>query len=286
MNKNRVTYTQGIIKDISKYPKHAPIIGELQDIIKQSQVWYLPVNVTELLLRTAPNSEAMRKVRLPYKKVLLEYTFPQNYGKLKEGQYVCTKRAVSLIETDTNLEMRFIFYSHENNTWIPVPAVTLPLSEIDNDIEKHIHLTGINHDIKFNLHILKMHPIFKDISTDASYVILEELVIDIWCVLAFMQITACSNMTTVMVPVAIQVRRAARRRNKYSPSSYKEFKLNSIQLCGTSSTAPTTHASPVTHWRKGHIRMQPSKKGINRIWIQPTIVGAGTPPYTTTIMKV
>ena len=284
VNKKRVTYTQGIMTDLKKgLPNLHPWIESLVGVIPHAQIWHLPETVTDLLLHTTPNAIAMEKVRLPHKLTMLEYNLSLEFGKLEKDQFSCYNRAALLIETDKDIVANFVFKDPEANIWLPIPPIAIPLTAIDNITP---WWRPANKGVYVETKFLRFSQLYEDMPKDASAKIIREVVTDIWCVLSFMQISACSNATSINIPVSSKIIKAANRRGKYSPTNYREFSLgNEIQV-RRNTYNKNTNMPRETHWRKGHIRWQPTNKGIIRKWIHPTIVGAGVPVSKPIMVKV
>ena len=284
MNKDRITYAQAIVTDIKKqFPKNHPVIKTILHDIPLAQVWHLPENATDLLLHTKPDAAAMEKVRLPHLVTLMEYNLSPEFNTMGEGQYPCRNRAALLRQTDDYISVTFIFHTSERNTWLAIPPICIPFTAID-DISQWLIFDDVK-GLGIVTNFLQFDKAYDDMSKKDANLIIQEAHLDIRCVLSFLQITACSNITSTYIPVSPKVRKNAKLRGKYSPLGYREFNLgNKIQV-HTGTHNKTTDIIRAVHWRKGHIRMQPTNKGVIRIWIQPVIVGSGTPPSTPIIVK-
>ena len=283
MTKERITYAQAIVRDIKKqFPKQTnnPLISAILQDIPQAQIWHLPENVTDLLLHTTPDATAMEKVRLPHLVTLMEYNLSPEFNTTGEGQFSCRNRAALLRQTDDYISVIFIFHTGESNTWVPIPSIHIPFTCIDNI---DTWFTADKEGVLIIPEFLQFDEMYSRMPKKNYDTIVKEALIDIRCVLSFMQITACSNATSTYIPVSPKIRRIAKLRGKYSPLGYREFDLgNKIKVQNgphnkTKDMDGIDYSMRTTHWRKGHIRMQPTKKGIIKIWIQPVIVGSGIP---------
>lgn len=130
----------------------------------------------------------------------------------------------------------------------------------------------------------KFDPMYENMSEDHTRTILTEAITDIQIVFAYLQLLNCANINVSHVATDFKITRAARRRGKYAPPSFRHFNLND-NLRASYHSATNEDGSPrKVHWRMGHIRMQPTNQGVIKKWIHPTIVGTGTPEHQPVIM--
>ena len=88
----------------------------------------------------------------------------------------------------------------------------------------------------------------------------------------------CDNapVVTIEAPAKLNKKRAAQ--NKSLIPRYRTLHISDHRRMAHPDThIPGTHASPRTHWRRGHIRRMMVKGNPITRWIKPTIVGGGTP---------
>jgi hypothetical protein len=283
VSKGRISYTQSILHDFKKKYRGAldNRIKTYQKIFRTAQFWYADEDVVSLFINTAISAEAMREVRLPHKAVVLEYTVP-DIGVTTDGQEDAPHRTVIMQEEHDGISMAFICYNPAEKVWVPMPTVNLPYKYID-DMDSWYETRGES-EVGIHFKVFKFDTMYERMPEDQMEIILTESITDIQAVLAYLQLLNCANMDIQHVATDFKITRAARRRGKYAPPSFRHFNI-SDNLRASYHSATNEDGSPrKVHWRRGHIRMQPTNKGIIKKWIHPTIVGTGTPEHQPVIM--
>ena len=278
MNKHRIPYMQGILHDLKyTYSQKVPWLTATTAVLPKAQIWHLPIEATDLLLNTMPDKVSINNVKLPHPSVLLEYQMDLSAMKLSKDHIPCIHRAAFLNDVGDDLNIIFFFKVNEKgiNAWAPIPPISIAYKDI-YDLDSWF-LCPKKGYLYLDIGKVKFHTSYNQMRDDTVNIVMQENLIDIHCVLSFIQIAACSNAASITIPVSSKILKTAARRNKYSPRFYKEFNLKG-KIQSKTAAYTINRSNPVTpHWRKGHIRMQPTKKGPIRIWIHPTIVGTGTP---------
>ncbi len=284
VSKGRISYTQSILHDFKKKYRGTldNRIKTYQKIFRKAQFWYADEDVVRLFINTAVSAEAMHKVRLPHPAIVLEYTVPY-LGGLTETQEEAPHRAVILQEEHDGISIALLCHNPAINIWVPFPVMNISYDCID-DMNSWYKNTRGSTKIGIDYSVFKFDPMYENISKKNTQTILQETITDIQVIFAYLQLLNCSNINVSHVATDFKITRAARRRGKYAPSSFRHFNLNDNLRASYHSGINEDGSPRKVHWRRGHIRMQPTNHGVIKKWIHPTIVGTGIPEHQPVIM--
>lgn len=90
-------------------------------------------------------------------------------------------------------------------------------------------------------------------------------------------ILSCDNAPIEKIAPPAKLNKKRVKSGKSPIPTYRTLHVTDHTRRGTGG-ATGTHASPRAHWRRGHIRNQPTAKGVIRKWIKPTIIGGADAP--------
>jgi hypothetical protein len=295
---NRVSYTQNLICDFTNiistlnggFRKNIQSVelteslNDFKNAVKDGQFWFADQDTTEVLVQTGVDADALNGVRLPQKTTVIEYfrssdDSPQNV--------LISKKVVLMVDTGYSILFRPAIFAEKVKKWFPYPAMNISYEAIDN-LDNWVLRKGTGYDswvVKYNpLWVDQSTMSIEDVETRESLITgsMEEIKI---C-LSFLQIISCSNVETECTPTDSKIIKSAKRRGRFSPHEFRTIKISdNLRRSHHESKANPEAAQKRVHWRRGHIRMQPTNNGIIRKWIQPTIVGIGNPKNTPVILK-
>ena len=278
------------------------VFSVTRSILKDPRMnhWTLGPQVLPFVWHTAMSNDALDGARLPYPNMVLEYNYcAEALGittPIREGNVEAAKRVTILIEQTRAGVDGFVMaaYAKANPpcsqhhlpsapAWIPSFYALFisykALSKIEshfeqiNDSEWLIHYDkgGINPFPWLSFGQLAE----KEPSTRRNGM-LEELGDDLKIVIGLLAILNCSNAPTTTIPAPKFLNRKRKKKGKVLIPEYRTLHV-SAPAATTSRVSLSSTAGPrATHWRRGHIRNQPTAKGPIRKWIKPCIIGAGT----------
>lgn len=273
--------------------------------------WTISAAAFPLVWKTNLSGVKMDGFHLPYPAMALEYTFDFNvinHMKVPVNSLINPARQrVILLEEWTN-EKGFVLSSvyksdpnariqisplhPTNHDWDLCPfALRIPYIVFD-DLGKYFDEHEDGMDILFGNscdypQVIMTSPAFRDLIDnldDKQQIdIIGELSEEVKVALGLLVILSCGNAPVEKIAAPDKLNRKRARHGKAPLPIYRTLHISDHT---TRKRVPGTggHASPITHWRRGHIRMQPTAKGIIRKWIRPAIIGAGTPKIPDTVI--
>lgn len=218
-------------------------------------------------------------LKLPYQNILLEFYSDTDEGLQKNiliASEVDNAIRVSLICDHTSKETKRVF-----GPWGVVPGYAMI---VRNDDELTLRktsmqdssgalLSGISFSgIAINLHLAEMGnlALFKD---TANAIFIHAIM----ALFEFLEALSCSN-------VYVENEKYSKNKKQKRPAglqyTYKILKVNVVANKEKSIRGPINEcleerATARQHLRRGHIRKQPYKDCVKKIWINPTIINAG-----------
>ncbi len=262
----------------------------LRNEVLKAQYWQISPEITNLFQKTKVDADGIRNVRLPHKSLLIEYQMPEDGPEpLRDTQDPCMRRMIKVDQImdfgEEHITVVAFYFNDATSTWMAVPFVGIPTRLID-DLDSWFTSAEGRTTWGVDYRKLELAVNYKEMDLQTSYTIVSELVEEIHFVLAFMQIVACSNVQTEVLSTHITGEPIVSKR-KSAPyhKTYRRFVLSPQQKQYNKYTGDYEGTSKAPHWRKGHIRRQPTKAGIVRKWINPTFVGAGTAAPTPVIVQ-
>ena len=268
------------------------ILHELDDV---SSHWALSPDAFNLVWHTDIHSADFEGVRLPYESMIVEYVF--DYEALGfdvlavgEGRDDAPNRFFILTEVD---DSRFVLcsgfkLSPKTDPDLPVRWVLSPLclyipyTSLENLSSWMTHEEGgFRVDLSSEFcKVLPSMPIFRTPVAEMDDAALRRSTHDMFdefrMAVGLLAILSCNNAPVREIAPPEKLNRKRAKSGRRQIPTYRTLHVTSHQERSRTATCGT-HASPRTHWRRGHIRNQPTAKGIVRKWIRPTIIGAGVP---------
>lgn len=115
-----------------------------------------------------------------------------------------------------------------------------------------------------------------DLSVDLAAGMVEVLAHAIPTVLQLMAILRCDNAPVAVTQAPPKVNKKRAKKGRILIPAYRTLHITD-HTTRSSEGGTCSGSAKRTHWRRGHIRNQPTAKGIIRKWIRPCIIGAGKP---------
>jgi hypothetical protein len=262
----------------------------LRNEILKAQYWRVEPDITNLFQKTKVDADGIRSIRLPHPSLLIEYEMPEDGPEPLTGDQVrCGRRMIKVDQMvdfgEEHITIVAFYYQDDPGIWMAVPFVGIPTRLID-DLDSWFTSAEGRSAWGVDYRKLAMATNYKEMDPAASATIVSELIEEIHFVLAFMQIVACSNVQTEVLSTHITGEPiVSTRRNAPYHKTYRRFVLSPQQKQYNKYTGEYEGTSKAPHWRKGHIRRQPTNAGIVRKWINPTFVGAGTANPTPVLVQ-
>lgn len=284
---------------INTRPGHETEVGDsiriLELLGEEAAHWVLSTSALQFIWNTDIAKTDLTDMRMPFPTMIVEYLF--DYGALG---YDTNKIAP---ERDLAAERFFIF--HENNDteedsifmlagfrlqadkdynipvrWVFSPvALTMTYQSLYqlNDWVKQVE-GGF--DVILDPAICKVVPslpVYREAKNDMSAEDLRAATADLFdefkIMINLLAVLSCDNAPVVEIPAPTKLNQKRGRAGKIRLPSYRTLHISNHESQPHRGTG--THASPRTHWRRGHIRNQPTAKGTIRRWIKPQIINAG-----------
>ena len=266
---------------------------EMSFILNNNVNWSLSQDAFPLIWHTFPNNDGLEGLRLPYPKMLIEYYF--DYGALdiplpeiSTGICAAKRRIISLHEVLKEnhpeeipadgfiLKSIIEVLTPKASEWQLAPAAFFVSYESLNKIESwfmrdsgNVYLEPTLHNGFFPSSDLYDLPHFRNgFNTQC-----EELSDELRIALGFLQIINCKNAPIEVVPPSEKLNKKRAKQGRVLTPTYRTLKVSGHVTTGRTSTGSS--GPKKTHWRRGHIRNQPTAKGIIKKWIKPMIIGAG-----------
>ena len=266
------------------------ILHELDD---KSSHWALSPDAFHLVWHTDIHSADFEGVRLPYESMIVEYVFDyQSLGLDKldvgEGRDDAPNRFFIMTEMD---DSRFVLcsgfkLSPETDPDLPVRWVlcpiclSIPYTSLENLSAWMTHEKG-GFSVNLSGEFCKMHPsmpVYDAAVAEMDDAALRRSTHDMFdefrMAVGLLAILSCNNAPVREVAPPEKLNRKRAKSGKKQIPVYRTLHVTSHQERSRTATCGT-HASPRTHWRRGHIRNQPTAKGVVRKWIRPMIIGSG-----------
>ena len=260
-------------------------------ILTENVNWSLSKDAFPLIWHTFPNNDGLQGLRLPYPKILIEYYF--DYDALdivpattNPQHDLARRRIISLrevLQEDYPEKIHasgFILHSivevEQKRNWMLSPVSLFISYESLNEIESWFRQDNGNVCFKHRpdnafipSSLLHEIPAFKK----NFEINCEELSDELRVALGFLQIINCKNAPIEVVPPSEKLNKKRAKQGRVLTPTYRTLKVSGHVTTGRTGTGSS--GPKKTHWRRGHIRNQPTAKGIIKKWIKPMIIGAG-----------
>jgi len=273
-------------------------IAILHELQENGSHWVLSSDAFEFVWQTDIHSADFEDVKLPYQVMIVEYRF--DYARLGydtatigEGRSQSPERFFVLIENedgegislvsgfklDPDIALDDILLPELRWVMSPV-AINIKYKFIERLNEWLKPVSGgfdVDMDEKY-ISLIPALPIFamigfQDFPVDKRKEMLTDLFDEVRIALSLLAILSCNNAPVTEIAAPEKLNKKRMKAGKSRIPLYRTLHITSHE--SRQRHGDGTHASPRTHWRRGHIRNQPTAKGIVRKWIRPTIINAG-----------
>tara|TARA_E500000305_G_scaffold49057_1_gene38307 strand:- start:89 stop:1072 length:984 start_codon:yes stop_codon:yes gene_type:complete len=279
--------------------------GIIKKELMESSFWHVNKNTSDLIIKTDMDSDALSGCRLPFPAMAIEWEqdFSGSTCDMKnekkilyvvDAEHAQQPMYTNFLKNGEGLDFRrsntegFYFQVITKidvvPRWMHWPvAFFVPYKAFEN-IGAHID-TAKNEVTVFmggdsyrdgteeKKHIERVLPYLYgcDIKQEEIDVLTNELGKDFQLFTKFIAALSCSAVETEEVDPNKTLSRLRRSRLKYSLNKYRTIIIDAPSR-RSSSENDGDGADISPHWRRGHIRRQPTKEGIKNVWIRPTIV--------------
>lgn len=255
-------------------------------VLTNRSCWYLTPLVIELIERTEITNESLHEIFPPYDRMALEFDMRV---ETKTDRKDIALSICACVDSLNDIEYGeyfgvVIFIKTRGSRWSRLPyEFTIPHSSLayaDNwlsspDGDLFMFATSPQQDRPY----VSVFDDVTDFHNMDNELRMSFLIVGEKCLLALlglMTILRCDNAPTEVIPAPKFLNRKRAKKKKPLIPEYRTLHVTD-HTARNSHPATGTYASPRTHWRRGHIRNQPTAKGIVRRWIKPTIIGGGIP---------
>lgn len=234
--------------------------------------------------------------RLPFPVMAIEYNFDYVWlqipkAKMDKIQDLAYKRIIILVEIS---ETQFALMSAYRPT-LPVDGLTMewatsPVSLVFD----YAHLNRMDEwyvtdgeEIKIAIggegqpRITASLPMYDEIMDEMVgeqvEILMKDMADEMRMAFGMLGILSCSNAPIEKIAPPAKLNKKRVKSGKAPIPTYRTLHISDHTSRGTGGSKGS-HASPKAHWRRGHIRNQPTAKGIIRKWIKPTIIGGADAP--------
>jgi hypothetical protein len=312
-------YTSKVLEEWGTYIKKHPLGDDTRDnllgvmcSLEQAVHYSVSKTAFPFIEHTEPESHILQGVRPPFPNMVIEYNYDYEdigqqrpHYKNEQGfvQHAATRRIIHLLDIEEL--QRFVLMSiYDMSEWSDAPmswifspvAIAFPYESLGSIESWHVQKGDGTYDFRFNgpgePMTIPSNPVFEDIMEKKNIEQLKEAVRDIAqeikMALSFLAILSCNNVETDVIAPPAKLNKARVKRGKTPIPEYRTLHLSSHtkRECATNAQHEG-RASPIPHWRRGHIRNQPTAKGSYRRWMPPTVVnpdGKGTPNKPETVV--
>lgn len=268
------------------------------EALEMGVCWTISKTAFPLVWNTDITSLDFENQRLPFPTMCIEYDFDYEHvgvskERLKTIADPAYKRIIILTEIS---ETQFALISCYQPAYKPDIDIDWSISPVTivfeykqfDHMEKWLNVNNEQLRMAFNTldgdspMITCSAPMFQetfDKFTDEELQgIMTDLADEIRMSFGLLGILSCNNapVKEILPPAKLNKKRVSR--GKAPLPTYRTLHVSDHTVRGGKTSSDGTHASPKTHWRRGHIRNQPTAKGYIRKWIKPTIVGSGVAP--------
>lgn len=272
-------------------------------LVQSAQRWHIGPAALPLVWNTDLSPELVSNIRLPFSRMSIEYNF--DYARLgydvdvRPGRFAARKRIIVLEESSEGIELFSVYYVDEKFAaldpdasvgWtvslgkltIPWEAMKDPSVWILEKEQKYVFSNSATSTARpyvspslpsYAAQVRRMSQKQIDMLLRVATT---ELFDEVRVFLGLMCILSCDNAPVERIAPPAKLNKKRARHGKAALPEYRTLHITD-HTTREKRGVVGTHASPVTHWRRGHIRNQPTAKGIVQKWIKPTIVGTGTP---------
>jgi len=268
------------------------------EILNEGVCWTVTPAAFPLVWKTDIDSLEFEKQRLPFPNMCIEYDF--DYAFVGKNPLNSTDPAISRIVmltevTDQLFALISAYRPQEKHTmgdviisWSVAPVAIVFDYSLFDDMSKWMSTDGEFLNMAFNKAdgssplLAPALPMFEEVfdkfTQDELRALVTDLADEIRIAFGLLGILSCKNAPIEKIAPPAKLNKKRVKSGKAEIPMYRTLHISDHTTRQKSGQSDGTHASPRAHWRRGHIRNQPTAKGYVRKWIKPTIVGSGPAP--------
>ena len=297
-------------------PEHIPVLKKtvksltsLSNGLKEGVCWSINQDALPMVWHTDISNDSLEGIKLPYPTMVVEYDFDyealgltfnggkQNLAFNQQNEYVeGRQRVLQLTEmTTTNGEEGFLveiicrtdtealnFNLFDPSEWgLGACSVFVPYERLGQVDQWFRRIGKQGFEINWGKGGIYGLPassmIEAQMKPDDWEKARNEMGDDLRVLLGFLQVIACDNAPIEEIPPSAKLNKKRAKRGKPSIPTYRTLRDSARRRSGKRSGVTVVGGTKRSHWRRGHIRNQPTAKGYIKKWIRPCIVGADIP---------
>lgn len=216
-----------------------------------------------------------RELRPPFPVTAIEYS--ALYGPYSfEYPVASSKRLIIAVEDEGYGEGAVTilpcFYIDQKRQWsLPVLGWYFPFDDVEYALRRGSEIDTVVHPRVLNKDMLNRHMIESGFSEDAYMkTVLKDAsdeIVSYWDMCKALSLNAVDERRVDPDPGKQRMRRALKKPPLYS---YRVLTLKPGDVNSHREHKGGTHASPVSHWRRGHMRT--IKKTGKQVWVRPSLI--------------
>jgi len=271
----------------------------LVELIEDAVCWTVSPTAFPLVWNTDVTTLDFENQRLPFPIMCIEYNFDYSVLGFSEEridalQDPAFQRMLILFEiSETEFAMMSCYKPRHNlkevgiNWSISPIALVFNYSHITN-LQDWFRPNGETIEFEFNMpngkspRMVPALPMFNDsfdkFTEKEINGLMRDMADEINVSFGLLGILSCGNAPVREILPPAQLNKKRVKNGKHPLPTYRTLHISDHSGRAKNSDSHGGHASPKTHWRRGHIRNQPTAKGYIKKWIRPTIVGSGVAP--------
>jgi hypothetical protein len=289
-------------------------IGGFRDFIKSGVPYLITEQAVDFIKNTDCPDNILEGTRLPYPEIVIEWYAGDTYSdSIESHEIISSERLIHMIDIDVMRDLLTIpkdvalpdgfiisaMFKGRDKTgdlgWaINSGSIIVPYSALSDtskwkDVKNnklHCSVLESGHNIENvaedEITLIASCPMYHD-RWDGNHPMQQEALRnmseELQMALGLLSIFSCDNApTTVKLPSKLSNQRRKKNKKSLIPS-YRTLHISSHTVRSSESNPAKSERIGVrAHWRRGHIRNQPTAKGIIRKWIKPMIVSGKTAP--------
>jgi len=267
-------------------PYHYGLVAAIQDAGRH--LWCINDHARDLIMNTTIPDELLPDLQLPFPKMLVEYQAYIDQDLIaQDPMRVASPQRILVIDDDGagGLDVQPLW--HDGRKWcaygfksrVSRDAIQTASEwctrhknyEYEFDI-RHPNLPRLV-DVVPGYGEAALHYAQQSGRAEALAEVACEILCEVSIVLGLMAVLACDNCPVErVVPSRFKQERRKSQRRRPLPE-YRILKLGTLPT--TTEGMGQSGGKKRPHWRRGHIRNQPTSRGVVRRWIKPVLINAG-----------
>jgi len=284
-------------------------MGAFTSALEEAVCWEIGAAAFPLVWHTHFESDGLLEgVRLPFPTMAIEYRFDSEvlgFGDTPDARDEAPDRVIMLTETfdERGFHIRSCYRATEVIDdgiveWVVGPIkMGIRYSDLECISQWYqpqkegqgyvIHYSQDEEDTGPILSAsLPMYDLYFETSEDAIENIKEfvnDCADEMRVALGLLGILNCDNAPVEKIPAPAKLNKKRVSRGRVAIPAYRTLHISDHTTRGNKSGVCGT-GTKRAHWRRGHIRNQPTARGYVKKWIKPTIVGGSTAPKPDVIL--